>query len=114
MKKTYKMLIIIIDHNYIAKLEKMLKKYSSSFQFLTSGKGTADNEILNYLGLGVTNKNVVFLIIDDSLIEDILRALVKEMKFDIPGRGIAFTIDLDSISGIKALKYLTNDEWEDK
>lgn len=114
MKNLYKLLIIIVDHSYLSKLEKILNKYSTSFQFLTNAKGTADNEILNYLGIGASPKNIVFLVLEDSLIDDILKLLIKELKFDIPGRGIAFTIDLDSISGKKALKYLTNDEWEDK
>lgn len=112
MNKIYKLLIIIVDHNYLAKLEKLLNKYSTSFQFLTNAKGTANNEILNYLGLGVTSKNLILLVLEETLIRDIFKMLIREMKFDIPGRGIAFTIDLSCISGIKALKYLTNDEWE--
>lgn len=114
MNNIYKLLIIIINHSYLAKLEKLLNKYSTSFQFLTNAKGTADNEILNYLGLGVTSKNIVFLVLEEKLIANIFEMLIKELKFDIPGRGIAFTIELDSISGKKALKYLTNDSLEDK
>lgn len=112
MNSLYKVLIIIIDHNYLAKLEKLLKKYSTSFHFLANAKGTANNEILNYLGLGNTPKHIVLLVLEEKMVFNIFKILNSELKFDIPGRGIAFTIELDSISGKNALKYLTNDKLE--
>ncbi|MFA6375721.1 MAG: hypothetical protein WCY04_05785, partial [Bacilli bacterium] len=87
MNSLYKLLIIIIDHNYLAKLEKLLKKYSTSFHFLTNAKGTANNEILNYLGLGNTPKHIVLLVLEEKMVFNIFKILNSELKFDIPGRG---------------------------
>ena len=54
------------------------------------GAGTANSEVLDYLGLEAAEK-----------------ALYNKMQIDIPGRGIAFLIPFSSIGGRKVLQYLT-------
>ena len=92
---------------------KILNRYMELYQdndlhvaFLTLGYGTASNEILDYLGLESNQKAVAFSVVEDRSWLTIKRQLEKKLKIDAPGGGIAFTIPLSSIGGMKQLQFL--------
>lgn len=72
---------------------------------LTKGRGTAGQDILDYLGLGEPERDVLFSVMTLSRAEKLMRWLKINMLFDIPGNGIAFMIPLDSVAGGTTLKY---------
>ena len=74
--------------------------------FLSLGYGTASNEILDYLGLESNQKAVSFSIVEEKSWLTVKRQLEKKLKIDAPGGGIAFTIPLSSIGGMKPLQFL--------
>ena len=92
---------------------KILNRYMELYQdndlhvaFLSLGYGTASNEILDYLGLESNQKAVAFSVVEDRSWLTIKRQLEKKLKIDAPGGGIAFTIPLSSIGGMKQLQFL--------
>ena len=92
---------------------KILNRYMELYQdndlhvaFLSLGYGTVSNEILDYLGLESNQKAVAFSIVEEKSWRNIKRQLEKKLKIDAPGGGIAFTIPLSSIGGMKQLQFL--------
>ncbi len=92
---------------------KVLNRYMELYQdndlhvaFLSLGYGTASNEIMDYLGLESNQKAVSFSIVDEKTWLTVKRQLEKKLKIDAPGGGIAFTIPLSSIGGMKQLQFL--------
>ena len=92
---------------------KILNRYMELYQdndlhvaFLSLGYGTASNEILDYLGLESNQKAVSFSILEEKTWLTVKRQLEKKLKIDAPGGGIAFTIPLSSIGGMKQLQFL--------
>ena len=92
---------------------KILNRYMELYQdndlhvaFLSLGYGTASNEILDYLGLESNQKAVSFSIVEEKTWLTVKRQLEKKLKIDAPGGGIAFTIPLSSIGGMKQLRFL--------
>ena len=92
---------------------KVLNRYMELYQdndlhvaFLSLGYGTASNEILDYLGLESNQKAVSFSIVEEKSWLTVKRQLEKKLKIDAPGGGIAFTIPLSSIGGMKPLQFL--------
>ena len=92
---------------------KILNRYMELYQdndlhvaFLSLGYGTASNEILDYLGLESNPKAVSFSIVEEKTWLTVKRQLEKKLKIDAPGGGIAFTIPLSSIGGMKQLQFL--------
>lgn len=77
------------------------------------GRGTAPTSILEMLGLGATEKDVVLSFVKDEQSEEILEKISKKLEFAKPGHGIAFTVPLQSVAGIMAFKFLTTDSLED-
>lgn len=100
-------MVTIVDHSkkddFIAYFERM----HAHFILSCNAVGTASNDVLDYLGLGETEKNILFDIIPGDKVRPIIKGLVNEMYLDTPGNGIAFTIPVSSVGSTAAMNYLT-------
>lgn len=77
------------------------------------GHGTAPSSILEVLGLGATDKDIIlsFVIAENS--KKVIEQVAKKLEFSKPGHGIAFTVPLESVAGIMSFKFLTADLTEE-
>ncbi|MBQ7839673.1 MAG: P-II family nitrogen regulator [Lachnospiraceae bacterium] len=97
----------ISDRNQIRRFLAFYKDYGVTVTLLTMGKGTAASEVLDSFGLEAAEKALLFGFVTDVEWKKIKSGLQKQMKIDIPGSGIAFTVPLSSIGGKKQLQFLT-------
>ena len=101
------MMVTITTRKHTRKFVQFYEEMSLPVSVITLGTGTASSEILDYFGLDGSEKSVIFHIITDTRWKEVKRQLRLKMSIDIPGIGIAFTVPLSSIGGMKALNYLT-------
>jgi hypothetical protein len=66
---------------------------------LTLGRGTASSKILNYLGLGQTEKTILFSAMPPAEAGDVLARLDETLDLKQPGHGIAFVLPLNGSAG---------------
>ena len=97
-----KLLISILNPTDDAKMAEILNDYSVSLNFAFAGTGTARTTVLDDLGIGITEKSVMFSLIPESDEEAILHEIQKKMALYLVGRGISFTVPLTGISEIVA------------
>ena len=77
------------------------------------GHGTAPSSILEVLGLGATDKDIILSFVKAENSKKLIQGISKKMEFSKPGHGIAFTVPLESIAGIMSFKFLTADLTEE-
>lgn len=99
-KGIIKLLVTIVDRGQGNKVVKLNEKEHLYVQFVCLGHGTASSEILDYLGLGETEKDVVVSLVPEAKAPGMLTTIRDKMQLNIPGKGIAFTVPLSGISGI--------------
>lgn len=97
----------ICDRNQVQRFLAFYREFGITVTLITYGRGTTASEILDSFGLEAAQKAVLFLFVTDTEWKKIKNALEKQMKIDIPGSGIAFTVPVSSIGGKKQLKFLT-------
>ncbi len=97
-----KLLISIVNRGDDNKLQELLNDFSVSLAFSCMGTGTARSAVLNYLGIGTSQKSVMFSLIPESDEIAILDRIRDEMSLYLVGRGISFTIPLSAASEIIA------------
>jgi len=102
-----KLLFSIVDRGVGDKIVDTCKKHGVYFNIICLGRGTANTEILNFLGIGETDKDIVLSSVVEDKIDEILKVLVDEMEFNKPGKGIAFTIPIGSVGGSATLQVLS-------
>ncbi|MDR2176164.1 MAG: hypothetical protein LBO82_09565 [Synergistaceae bacterium] len=100
------LLIVICDRGKGGKAAEALQGRKTLFNLLTLGKGTANSKILNYLGLGQTEKTILFSVMSYIDARDVLSQLEWALDLKRPGHGIAFTAPLSGACVKEAVKVL--------
>lgn len=96
----------IVDRKNASKYEKLYKESGPAVTFMTLGTGTAQSDVLDYLGLEATEKTVLFAVQEEEDWLALKKDLRRKLQIDAPGGGIAFTVPLSSIGGKKTLQFL--------
>ena len=74
------------------------------------GKGTANTEMLNLLGLAESDKAIILSIIREDKVLDIMETLNEKFEKVKNGKGIAYTIPMKSIIGVSVYQFLSNNK----
>ncbi|MDR0669224.1 MAG: hypothetical protein LBF95_04005 [Treponema sp.] len=93
-----KLVIFIIDWNKIHLLTEVFDQEQVRFHFITKGRGTANSEILDLLGIGASDKAVVICLEQEILAPILLKEVRQKVGRNSPGAGIAFSILLSGIN----------------
>ncbi len=97
-----KLLISIVNYKDDARLKEIIDEVSVALSFTFAGTGTARTQMLDYLGIGETEKAVVLSLFPESDEDVIIREIRSKMSLYLVGRGISFTVPLTGISEIIA------------
>jgi len=93
-----KMFFFIVDWDKAEVITKVLGEEKVRFHFISKGKGTANSEIHDLLGISATEKAVILCVEQEILVHVLFREIRKKLGFHKPGAGIAFTIPLSGIN----------------
>ena len=101
------LLMVIIDRKRNSLLEETFHRLSLDYTLCCLAEGTANHEILDYLGLDITHKQVVMTPVPCEDADTIIEAIACDMELDQPGKGIAFTLPVSGITGSLAMDIMT-------
>ena len=92
------------------KLKLLFKSFEVNMQMVMLAHGTANEKMLNYLGLTDTDKVVIISVIQESKIPDALRVLEEKFNTIKGGKGVACTVPLSSVIGTLIYGFLSNNK----
>ena len=107
--KKLKMLITVIDRSKTLFYLDLLEQFEVNVQLVMYGKGTANTEMLDLLGLVESDKSVILSYIREDKVKEALDTLNEKFHKVKNGKGIAYTISMDSIIGVSMYQLLSND-----
>ncbi len=97
-----KLLVSIVNRKDEVRLKEVIDEVSVALSVRFEGLGTAHSQVLDYLGIGETEKTVAFSLIPEGDEDAIMREIRGKMSLYLVGRGISFTVPLTGISEIVA------------
>lgn len=97
-----KLLVCIVNRGSGKRVRSIIGEISACLTFSFSGYGTARSQLLDYLGLGETEKTVIFSLFPEGDEDAIMRELRAQLSLYLAGRGIAFSVPLAGVSEIVA------------
>lgn len=100
-------MMTIAERKRLPEFIALYQENHAEVSFVTLGYGTAEKDVLHYLGLGSTEKAICFSLVTGETWKEIKHALERKLQIDVPGKGIAFTVPLSSIGGKRELAFLT-------
>ena len=92
-----KLLITVIDRSKTIFYVDLLEQFEVNIQMVLYGKGTANSQIRDLLGLTETEKSVIISYIREDKVKEALETLDEKFHKVKNGKGVAFTVSLDSI-----------------
>ena len=104
-----KLLITVVDRSKALFYVDLLEEFEVNVQMVLYGKGTANSQMMALLGLAETEKSVILSYIREDRVKEIMETLDEKFQKVKNGKGIAYTISLDSIIGVSMYQLLSND-----
>ena len=102
-----KLLVTIVNRGKGSEVTEFLKEFGVNCQTICLGYGTADSELLSYLGLGETEKEIVLSLITEEDHQRAFPALADKMQLGRVGHGVAFSIELNSVGGPRTYEFFS-------
>lgn len=106
--KKLKLLITVVNKNKAEFYMDYLQEFEINMQMSMRARGTADSDLLHYLGLEDSEKRVLFSLVREDMAPAALRGLGEKFETVRDGKGIAYTVPLSSVAGAAIYQFLTN------
>ena len=106
--KKLKLLITVVNKNKAEFYMDYLQEFEINMQMSMRARGTADSDLLHYLGLEDSEKRVLFSLVREDMAPAALRGLEEKFETVRDGKGIAYTVPLSSVAGAAVYQFLTN------
>lgn len=114
LSKKLSLIVAIVNRHQGEKVSKLLNSENLTFNYIFLGHGTASSELLNYLGIGETEKDIVLSSAPAEKVPALMEQLQRELHLEKAGNGVAFTIPISSVGGAKTLSLMTGDSQKGK
>jgi len=107
--KKLKLLFTVVDKAKAEFYLDVLSQFEVNFQMVTGGKGTANSELINMLGLNI-QKAVIFSVVREDMVSPIMDCLEDKFETIKNGKGIAFAVPFSSVIGVNIYQFLSNNK----
>ena len=105
--KKLKLLITVVDRTKGEFYLDVLSEFEVNCQMVISGKGTAQTDLVELLGLNI-NKAVILSVVREDMVDPIMKCLEEKFETIRNGKGISFAVPLSSVIGVNMYQFLSN------
>ena len=109
-KNSVKLMVTFAERGMGKELAKLYEKQGVACGYQCRGQGTASSDLLDVLGIGTTEKDILISIAARENIEKLLYKLDNELQGVVPGKGIAFDMPLTGLNNLIATVLLNDKE----
>lgn len=103
-----KLLVTVVNRQKAEFYMDFIQSFEVNFQTAMAAHGTASQETLRLLGLGESDKTVIFSVIREDMCDRALAELEQKFKTIKNGKGIAYTIPMTGTVGVAIYRFLSN------
>jgi len=108
-----KLIISIVERGEGKMLAKYYKKYGVPCQYKSVGMGTASSELLDVIGFGSTERDVLFSFAAKNTANALMYAINDDDEESVEAKGIAFDISLNGMNSIIASALMGKSQTSD-
>ena len=105
--KKLKLLFTVVDRPKAEFYLDVLSQFEVNCQIVTAGKGTANSELVDMLGLN-DQKAVLLSVVREDMVGPVMECLEDKFATIRNGKGIAFAVPMSSVIGVNIYRFLSN------
>jgi len=95
----FKLICCVVNMGDASKLLKIARKYGVKESVISIGRGTLNSKLLAFLQINEIRKEIVSMLIEKELAAEAIKGISREMAFEKPHHGIAFSFSVDKFMG---------------
>ena len=103
------LLITVVQRKKASFYMDLIQSFDVNLQVSIPAQGTADREILRYLGLTDTDKTAIFSVVREDQLEALTETLGQKFRSIKDGEGVAAAIPFTSMIGTLLFGFLSDD-----
>ena len=103
------LLITVVPRKKAAFYMDLIQSFDANMQVAVPAQGTADSEIMRYLGLTDTDKTAIFSVVREEELDELTEVLAQKFRSIKNGEGVAAAIPFTSMIGTLLFGFLSND-----
>ena len=109
-KKVIKLVITIVERRQGKGVAELFSKNGVEWHYQSTGMGTASSELLDVLGFGTPERDVLFSLAEDSVVRKMMYNLNNDLREYVHAKGIIFSVSLTGMSSLVAAKLFESAE----
>lgn len=92
----FKLIVSIVPHNSGELVTNVARQAGANGGTIFMGRGTAQNNIIQLLGLGDTSKDIVYVLVEDKDLKNVVCKIIEECSKKKSHFGVLFTLDVSA------------------
>ena len=104
------MLITVVQKGKGTFFADFIKTFDANLQIAIVGTGTADSDLVEFLGLKDSRRSIIISIVREERVDEIMEALEERFHTVNNDKGISFAMPLSSVIGKLSYGFLSNDQ----
>lgn len=111
----FKLVVVTTRTDLTDQIIEAVKLTGSTGATILPARGTGIHEAKTFFGLSLEiQRDVILFVLEEHLVEPVLKTVKEVGGFHEPGTGIAFALDIDSIVGIESQIKHYSEQMKDK
>ena len=99
----FKLIIAAVKTDVTDHIVDAAKKAGATGATITLSRGTGIHEAKTFFGLTLeAQTDMVFFLLEEHLVETVMKAIYEAGRFEKPGTGIAFVLPVDQVAGLES------------
>ena len=103
-------LVTVVNRKKAEFYADLIQTLGANMQITLMAKGTAEDKMLEYLGLSDSDKAVILSMVREDALDSIIDALNDRFRTVKEGKGIAVSVPFSSIMGASAFAFFANEQ----
>lgn len=102
MPESAKLIVTIVERGQGRSVQKLYTSRQAPWHYRSIGQGTASSELLDVLGLGGSERDVILTLASRSAAERLMRLLKEDRPESLEAKGLVFDMPLTGLNNIVA------------
>lgn len=111
----FKLIMAFVKPSITDNVVDAMKKAGATGATIIPARGTGVHEAKSFFGLSIEDQtDIIVFLVEEHIVENLLKVIQLAGKFDEPGTGIAFVLPVEHIVGLESQMKKFKDQARDK
>ncbi len=111
----FKLIMAFVKPSITDKVVDAMKEAGATGATIIPARGTGIHEAKSFFGLSIEDQtDIIVFLVEEHVVENLLKVIQLAGKFDKPGTGIAFVLPVEHIAGLESQMKKFKDQARDQ